>query len=202
MSKSKNFTSDITAKFELEKLRKGIGVDPEIEPKHSHKKRRTRRMPKKTSSQPERHKKTAQSASVTKGLRNGFVIMPYCLPYNPQNKMRARRLRNNMTKPEKKLWYRFLRNHDTRVIRQHPIHHYIVDFYCPSRKLVIEVDGPSHYTKKGKMYDHRRTKALESYGITVVRFSNKDVMTNFDAVCEQLQKYLSPQHAAGVETPL
>ncbi|HBE56853.1 MAG TPA: endonuclease, partial [Cyanobacteria bacterium UBA11366] len=68
------------------------------------------------------------------------------LPYNPALVARAKELRKNMTPAEKKLWYGYLRTFQFRVLRQRPIDHFIVDFYCPSLKLVIEVDGESHFT--------------------------------------------------------
>jgi very-short-patch-repair endonuclease len=63
------------------------------------------------------------------------------LPYNPALKDRARYLRSNPTKAEKKLWYEFLRKLTFMVYRQRPINNFIVDFYLPIHKLIIEVDG-------------------------------------------------------------
>jgi very-short-patch-repair endonuclease len=81
----------------------------------------------------------------------------YHLPYNPDLIARARELRKMMTPEEKKLWYDYLRNFKFKVLRQRPIDHFIVDFYCPSLKLVIEVDGEVHFSDESQAYDYERT---------------------------------------------
>jgi very-short-patch-repair endonuclease len=78
-----------------------------------------------------------------------------------------------MTVAEKKIWYSYLRSFPFRVLRQKPIDNFIVDFYCAKLKLVIEIDGDSHYTNEGREYDIERTKILAGYGLKVIRFSNK-----------------------------
>lgn len=70
--------------------------------------------------------------------------------------------------------------HRLKVLRQQPIDNYIVDFYIASVKLVIEIDGDSHYTDEAIAYDHQRTRDLEQYGLYVMRFTNTDVYTNFE----------------------
>lgn len=114
------------------------------------------------------------------------------LPYNTALVARAKELRKNMTLAEKKLWYSYLKNFKFRVLRQRPIDHFIVDFYCPSLKLVIEIDGDTHFTDEGKAYDKERTARLESYGLKVIRFTNSQVLRNFEAVCEQLNLLIPP----------
>jgi very-short-patch-repair endonuclease len=108
--------------------------------------------------------------------KEGLISNGYHLPYNPKLVERARELRKNMTEAEKKIWYGFLKNFKYRVLRQRPIHHFIVDFYCPALKLVIEIDGEQHYTEEGKAYDEERRKILERYGLREIRFRNKEVM--------------------------
>jgi very-short-patch-repair endonuclease len=61
-----------------------------------------------------------------------------------------------------------------------------VDFYCSKAKLVIEVDGDSHNTKDGIEYDEQRTAVLESFGLEVIRFTNDEVLFDFNKVCEQI----------------
>lgn len=112
------------------------------------------------------------------------------LPYNPKLVSRAKELRKNMTPAEKKLWYGYLRTFPHRVHRQRPIDHYIVDFYCPKLKLVIEVDGDSHFTSEVQKYDQKRTEILEGYGLQVVRFTNEQVRNNFEGVCQTVEEYL------------
>ena len=70
-----------------------------------------------------------------------LIKSKFFLPYNPALKENARALRTNMTPAGKYLWNNFLRGYTPRFLRQRPIDNYIVDFYCPSLKLVIEVDG-------------------------------------------------------------
>ncbi|MDB9430567.1 endonuclease domain-containing protein [Microcystis aeruginosa CS-555/01A07] len=114
------------------------------------------------------------------------------LPYNTALVARAKELRKNMTLAEKKLWYSYLKNFKFKVLRQRPIDHFIVDFYCPSLKLVIEIDGDTHFTDEGKAYDKERTARLKSYGLKVIRFTNSQVLRNFEAVCEQLNLSIPP----------
>jgi very-short-patch-repair endonuclease len=114
------------------------------------------------------------------------------LPYNAALVPRAKELRKNMTAAEKKLWYLYLRQFKFKVLRQRPIDHFIVDFYCPSLKLVIEIDGDSHFTDEGQAYDQERTAKLEGYGLSVIRFTNQQVLQEFQSVCEQLNLLIPP----------
>ena len=98
----------------------------------------------------------------------------------------AKMLRKNMTKEEKHLWYDFLRTYPKRFIRQKIIGNYIVDFYCASARLVIELDGSGHYTKEVIEYDKKRTAFLEEYGLTVLRIPNTEIHKNFYNVCEYI----------------
>ena len=112
----------------------------------------------------------------------------FCLPYNPELIAKAKELRKNMTAAEKKLWYGYLRGFEYRVLRQRPIAFFIVDFYCAALKLVIEVDGDSHFTAEGQAYDARRTEILAGYGLRVMRFTNDEVLHNFAAVCQHIER--------------
>ena len=102
----------------------------------------------------------------------------------------ARALRRNMTRQEKHLWYDFLRQYPVKVNRQRIIDRYIADFYCHQARLVIELDGSQHYTEEGILHDEERTKILNTYGISVLRFSNRDVDDNFRGVCEYIDKII------------
>ena len=115
----------------------------------------------------------------------------YFLPYNPQLVARAREMRKNPTVAERKLWG-YLRNFPVKFWRQKPINHFIVDFYCPKLKLVIEVDGDSHFTDSGLVYDEERTRVLEGYSLRVIRFTNDEVVQNFEGVCEQIMGFYPP----------
>ena len=113
------------------------------------------------------------------------------IPYNKNFISRARKLRKEMTEEERKLWYLFLKNHPKRILRQKIIESYIVDFYCPKKKLVIELDGNQHYTIDGIEYDKIRTNVLEAYNLNVIRFTNSEIRYKFKEVCEYLDSKLT-----------
>ena len=98
----------------------------------------------------------------------------------------ARRLRREMTPHERKLWYLFLRKYPVKFYKQRIIGRYIVDFYCASAKLVIEVDGSQHYEPQGMVHDAERSEFLADLGLEILRFSNRDIDRAFRAVCEQI----------------
>ena len=114
------------------------------------------------------------------------------LPYNKNLVPRAKELRKNMTLAEKKLWYDYLRDFKYRVHRQRPIDNFIVDFYCPQLKLVIEIDGDSHYTENAQEYDRQRTEILQGYGLKVIRFNNHDVLDNLAGVVTIIEELDPP----------
>ena len=106
--------------------------------------------------------------------------------HNPKLTQNAKSLRKNMTKEERHLWYDFLKSYPVRFLRQKVIDDYIVDFYCASAKLVVELDGSQHYDDRGKEYDQKRTKALEARGLLVIRVPNNELMKNFRGACEYI----------------
>lgn len=108
------------------------------------------------------------------------------LRYNRELIPRAKQLRKDMTPEERKLWYLFLKSFPVRFQRQKSIDRFIVDFYCHQAKLVIEIDGSQHYEEQGLAYDAERTAILNGYGLEVIRFSNRDINTEFTAVCEYI----------------
>lgn len=112
--------------------------------------------------------------------------------YDKKLKSRADELRKNMTQQEWNLWYFYLRNHRLKWYRQRIIDRFIVDFYCHAAKLVIEIDGGQHYTEQGIAYDTERTQAFEGYGLKVLRYTNKQLAYNFQAVCLDIERNLSP----------
>ena len=98
----------------------------------------------------------------------------------------AQKLRREMTKEEKQLWYRFLREYPVQFRRQVTCGRYILDFYCSKAKLAIELDGAYHgYTEVAEK-DKERTEYLNSIGILVLRFPNKDVWNDLDLICKQI----------------
>ena len=123
---------------------------------------------------------------------NNLNDTDFHLPYNPQLIERAKYLRKNMTLAEQKLWKNYLKNFKYRVLKQRPIDHFIVDFYCPSLKLVIEIDGDSHYTEDATIYDQARTEKLASYGLQIIRLTNQEVLHNFEPVCSVIEEVIPP----------
>jgi very-short-patch-repair endonuclease len=115
---------------------------------------------------------------------------PPFIPYRRTLKSRAQSLRRDPTPAERKLWFEFLRDLPVRFSRQKPLGHYIADFYCASRRLVIEVDGDSHFTDRGAAYDSSRTASLEARGIRVIRTTNLEVMDQFEGVCQRITEAL------------
>ena len=110
------------------------------------------------------------------------------LNYNGKLISFARELRKNATRQENHLWYDFLKSYPVRFQRQKTIENYIVDFYCHSAKLVIELDGSQHYSEQGENADIERDKFLNSKNLKVLRFSNLDIDTNFEGVCIIIDK--------------
>ena len=110
------------------------------------------------------------------------------LPYDKQLKALSQHLRKNTTDAEKMLWLRLKR----KQLKGHPFYRqkiigkYIVVFYCPKAKLVIELDGGQHYSKTGKAKDRTRDDALREMGIKVLRFSDRDVFENMGGVMKEI----------------
>ena len=102
----------------------------------------------------------------------------------------ARSLRKDMTREERHLWYDFLKPLPMMVHRQKLIGTYIVDFYIADAKLVVELDGSQHYEPDGKMEDQQRDAYLRDLGLTVLRYSNREVNQEFQAVCQDVLNHL------------
>ena len=108
------------------------------------------------------------------------------IPKNNSQLENARRLRREMTPHERKLWYLFLRKYPVKIYKQRIIGRFIVDFYCASAGLVIEVDGSQHYEPQEIAYDVERSAFLSTLGLDVLRFSNRDIDRDFRDVCTQI----------------
>ena len=117
------------------------------------------------------------------------------LPYDKKLKSRSRELRSRMTDAEIALWSKLRRKqlYGRQFYRQKPIGHYIVDFYCPSAHLVIELDGGQHHTEVGVSSDSLRDSELRRIGLNVLRFSNLDVLCNMDGVIAMIVQYLETE---------
>ena len=115
----------------------------------------------------------------------------------PIARERARELRKNQTEAEKVFW-EVVRDHRTglKIYRQYPIFYsnngiesfFIADFYCHSKKIIIEIDGGIHKTQL--VHDELRTNLLNSLGIFVIRFTNEEVMNNNSSVLKKLSEIL------------
>ena len=104
----------------------------------------------------------------------------------PRQAQRAADLRSKATQPERALWYRLRHSQlgGLKFRRQHVVGSFIVDFYCPARRLVVEVDGESHVGKGEE--DAKRDAYLRSHGMTVLHVTNDDVLRDLDLVCEEI----------------
>ncbi len=103
---------------------------------------------------------------------------------------RARKLRKQLTPPEARLWVALRRRAvaGLRFRRQHPIGPFIVDFYCPSARLAVEIDGVTHANDEVEAYDARRDLYLERVGLTVLRIPAVYVRDNLDAVLSEIER--------------
>ena len=139
-------------------------------------------------------------------MGRGTVPAPAGLVVGPANRMRAtakamasaRRLRRNLSLPERLLW-RILRatRGNCHFRRQHPMGPYVADFYCPRAKLVVEVDGAAHDGRQDR--DARRDAFLASLGMTVIRIAAADILADPSAVADGLMRLA--EASAGPSTP-
>jgi len=111
--------------------------------------------------------------------------MPSHHAVSPVNRQNARRMRSKMTEPELKLWNELRAHRLMRLSfrRQLPIDGKIVDFACPSKKLIIELDGSQHGETAARAADAARDARLKRLGWTVLRFWNDDVLRDVDDIC-------------------
>ncbi len=101
------------------------------------------------------------------------------------------KLRKNSTPQETLLWSGIRKKQlGCKFRRQHSIGNYIVDFYCPEKKLIIELDGWQHKREKDIRYDAKRTAYLENLGIKVLRFWNNEINNNLNGVIMKIEDFL------------
>ena len=102
-----------------------------------------------------------------------------------------------MTKEEKHLWYDFLREYPVKFYRQRVVGAYILDFYCASADLAVELDGNQHYaTDEAELHDQLRTDYLNNHGLIVIRFTNREIKENFRGVCEEIDRAVADRMRA------
>ena len=111
---------------------------------------------------------------------------------NPDLKLRRQKLRRDSTSSEKVLWNKI---RDTklgyRFLRQYGVEGYVLDFYCPEKRLAIEIDGGYHRNQDAKIYDSYRTRHIEAFNIRVVRFWNSDINHYLDKVLVDIKELLA-----------
>lgn len=104
----------------------------------------------------------------------------------------AKQLRRSMTQAEILMWDK-LKNKkfkDYKFRRQHPIHQFIVDFYCHELKLIIEIDGEYHDSETQKIEDLNRTNLLQFQGLREIRFTNESIINDIASVLKELEKQI------------
>ena len=106
---------------------------------------------------------------------------------------KAKRLRREMTKEERHLWYDCLKRLPVTVHRQKVLGNFIVDFYIASCKIVIEVDGSQHYEETHQEKDLQRDGALTEMGCKVLRYSNADINQKFQYVCDDIWNHVNKE---------
>ncbi|UCH66956.1 MAG: endonuclease domain-containing protein [Ignavibacterium sp.] len=106
-------------------------------------------------------------------------------------KQKRKDLRNNPTQAEAFLWghLKGSKLEGRKFSRQASIKSFIVDFYCPEEKLVVELDGDLHFDEEVKKYDEDRTKKINKEGIKVIRFENQEVLLNLDSVLSEIKHH-------------
>jgi very-short-patch-repair endonuclease len=108
--------------------------------------------------------------------------------YNIKLKRYSQELRKNMTDAERLLWSKLRRKQlrDCQFYRQRIIGSYIVDFYCPKAKVIIEVDGSQHYNEEGNRRDKAREDYLKKLGMKILRIPDTEVFKNLEGVIEKI----------------
>ena len=119
---------------------------------------------------------------------------------SPQIFSNAKRLRENPTKAEEKLWIAVKDNQieGYKFRRQHPLGIYVADFYCHALKLVIEVDGDYHLAEEQQLLDNKRMSDIEFQGLKVIRFTNEEVLLKLSGVIDRIKEFIS-QHSKGAK---
>ncbi len=115
--------------------------------------------------------------------------MPRIQRGDPKNRKKRRLLRSQMTPAERRLWLRLRAKEflGLKFRRQHGVGPYIVDFYCPERSIVIEVDGDVHAKELQGLKDRMREEALRNLGLQIFRYTNDEILTNLEGVLEDLR---------------
>ena len=114
-------------------------------------------------------------------------------------KSKRKILRTNMPKAEVILWSK-LKNKgldEYKFRRQYSVGKFVVDFYCPRLKLAIEVDGDSHFCEESEVLDKERQNFIESFGISFLRFTNREIYENLNEVLAEIEKRMKKRPTPG-----
>lgn len=122
-------------------------------------------------------------------IRNTLKQNYYFLPYNKNLKDRSKELIKNQTISEIKIYKEYLSKLNFKIRKQKIIDNFIVDFYIPKLKLIIEIDGEIH--NKQKEYDKERTILLNKYNIKLIRIKNKDILERSEKVYKELDIFIN-----------
>ncbi len=113
----------------------------------------------------------------------------------------AQKLRREMTKEERKLWYSFLREYPVRFRRQVTCGRYILDFYCAKAKYAVELDGSQHFDPENVEKDQLRTAFFNEQGIYILRIPNNEIWNNLSGVCDQIHMDVQRRFQGGTDSP-
>jgi len=119
-----------------------------------------------------------------------FKMKPERIHSKKELLIKRKKLRSNLTPAEAFLWTHLKAKQleGRKFVKQHSIRNFIVDFYCASEKLVIELDGEVHNNSIAMEYDEKRTKYLNSLNLTVIRFENKMIFDYLPSVLQEIKK--------------
>ena len=123
-------------------------------------------------------------------MSNKIVYNDFLKPY-------AQRLRREMTRQERHLWYDYLKSYPATFRRQKQFGKYIADFYCASARLIVEIDGSQHYEPEAREDDSARESYLRGLGLNILRFSNHDIDCHFEGVCAQIDREVASGQSQG-----
>ena len=123
--------------------------------------------------------------------------------YHPKLKQNSRNLRTNMTDAEQVLWHRLRRKqiHGAQFYRQKPLLTFIVDFYCPAARLVVELDGGQHFEEKHRFKDDARDALLAELSLRVLRFDNGQVLRETGAVLDLIARVVGERMMKSKSNP-
>jgi very-short-patch-repair endonuclease len=105
----------------------------------------------------------------------------------PKMKFRRKGLRNKPTLTEKILWKKLKENQvGEKFIRQYSVDNYVLDFYCPNKRLAIEIEGKIHQRTENITYDKYRFRYIEAFGIKILKFTNEEIFNNIQKVLDTI----------------